>query len=220
MKEVLESKDLSIVSNEGRTGASVKPCRLLVQMCCGPCSIYPLKSALKGHADVWGFFYNPNIHPYSEFKKRLSAVKTLAGYLSVNLILNEEYKPVSFIKKLKSSAGNVKYPPKDLRCGCCYSVRLEETAKAARSNGFDSFSSSLLYSKYQNHDEIREIGIGLGKKYGILFYYEDFRTGWQEGINESKEKGLYRQKYCGCIYSKIERYSNRKGVKEGLKPGK
>ncbi len=208
----MEEAPVSTHSNRLLNGEAVKPGRILVHMCCGPCSIYPLKSILGDHSEVWGFFYNPNIHPHSEFLKRLQAVKTLAGYLSIDVILHEEYKPLPFIKHLKASTGGTKYPPKDLRCGYCYALRLEATARAAKSNGFDAFSSSLLYSKYQNHDEIRRLGIDLGKKYGILFYYEDYRTGWQEGIDESREKGLYRQKYCGCIYSRIERYSKKKGA--------
>lgn len=191
-----------------------EPGRILVHMCCGPCSIMPLKTFLNGRAEVWGYFYNPNIHPYSEFKKRLEAVKTLASCLSVKVIYNEEYTASSFIKDMKASlGGDVKYPPKDERCSFCYSTRLEETAKAAKANGFDAFSSSLLYSRYQNHDEIKALGVDLGRKYGIIFYYGDFRSNWQEGIDQSKDMGLYRQKYCGCIYSRIERYSKKARAK-------
>lgn len=191
-----------------------KPPRLLVHMCCGPCSIIPLKSVLGGW-DVWGFFFNPNIHPYGEFRKRLEAVKQLAGYLSINVIYNEEYRPTRFINEMKASlcpddSGEVRYPAFGDRCVYCYRVRLEETARAAKENGFEFFTSSLLYSKYQNHGNIKEAGIGFALKYGVEFYYEDFRPGWQAGIDESKEMGLYRQKYCGCIYSRIERYSKKK----------
>lgn len=188
--------------------------KLLVHMCCGPCSVYPIKDRLNGVAEVWGFFHNPNIHPLSEFRKRLEAVKTLAAHLSINVIYDETYRPVEFIKGMKASlelgGEDVKFPPKDKRCSYCYSTRLEETARAAKANGFDSFTSSLLYSKYQNHEEIKAFGIDLAEKYGILFYYEDYREGWQKGIDGSKEIGLYRQKYCGCAYSKIERYSKKK----------
>ena len=83
---------------------------------------------------------------------------------------------------------------------------MEETAKSAAELGFPGFSSTLLYSRYQNQEMIRELGVKLGERYGVRFHYEDFRTGWQEGINLSKEMGLYRQKYCGCIYSEKERY--------------
>lgn len=190
---------------------------MLVHMCCGPCSIIPLKSALKDRYDIRGFFHNPNIHPYSEFLKRLSAVKTLAACLSVELICDEEYRPTAFVRGMKASIpGSPKFPPKDSRCSFCYSTRLEETARTASLNGFDSFSSSLLYSRYQDHDEVKRLGVDLGKKYGILFYYEDFRALWQEGIDASKEMGLYRQKYCGCVYSRIERYAGESSM--GLKP--
>ncbi|MBI5587998.1 MAG: epoxyqueuosine reductase QueH [Deltaproteobacteria bacterium] len=192
--------------------------RMLVHMCCGPCSIIPLKAALRGKCEVWGFFHNPNIHPYSEFLKRLSAVKRLASYLSIDLICDEKYRPTAFIKAMKASLHEkgVKFPPKGSRCSFCYSARLEKTALSAVANGFDSFTSSLLYSTSQDHEEVKRVGSDLGKKYGIPFYYEDFRKGWQEGIDTSKEMGLYRQKYCGCVYSKIERYSDKKTKQNNL----
>lgn len=92
------------------------------------------------------------------------------------------------------------------RCTYCYQSRLEETARTAAEHGFDSFSSSLLYSRYQQHDVIRASGAALGARYGIEFLYEDFRVGWQAGIAASKALGLYRQQYCGCIYSERDRY--------------
>lgn len=184
--------------------------RILVHMCCGPCSIIPLKSVLEGEAQVWGYFHNPNIHPFSEFRKRLEAVKTLAGLLAIDIICDEGYRPVEFIKGMKASIeSEERFPAHGARCGYCYSTRLEATARAARDNGFDFFSSSLLYSRYQDHEKVKGYGFDLAEKYGILFYYEDFRAGWQEGIDLSKDMGLYRQKYCGCIYSRIERYSGK-----------
>jgi epoxyqueuosine reductase len=189
--------------------------RVLVHMCCGPCAVIPLKTLLNGRFEVWGFFHNPNIHPYSEFLKRLSAVKTLASHLEVDLICNEEYRPMEFIREMRESLPEMapKHPPKGQRCSFCYSTRLEETAKAAAMNGFDAFSSSLLYSKYQDHDEIKKLGAKLAEKYSVRFYYEDFRVGWQEGFDRSREIGLYMQKYCGCVYSKIERYAGKKKAK-------
>lgn len=226
------NKDLSITTplseqaNADNTGGVALACprvseagagRILVHMCCGPCSIVPIKAMLGGDAasapDVWGFFHNPNIHPFFEFKKRLEAAKRLASLLAVNVIFDEEYRPTAFIKGVKEAAksnGKKGFPEKDGRCGFCYSSRLEETAKAALSNGFDAFSSSLLYSRYQNHDEIKALGLGLSLKYGIPFFYADYRGGWQAGIDASREMGLYRQKYCGCIYSRIERYSKKR----------
>jgi len=95
------------------------------------------------------------------------------------------------------------------RCSYCYASRLNATAAVAAESGFKAFSTSLLYSRYQRHDEIRELGDQLARQYGIEFYYEDFRKGWQEGIRISKEMGLYRQQYCGCIYSEKDRYHRK-----------
>jgi epoxyqueuosine reductase len=92
------------------------------------------------------------------------------------------------------------------RCYTCYSMRLNYAAKMAKDRAFDAFTTTLLYSKYQKHDLIRSIGETLAKEYGISFYYQDFRVGWSEGVRISKEKGLYRQPYCGCIYSEKDRY--------------
>ncbi|MBI5893299.1 MAG: epoxyqueuosine reductase QueH [Deltaproteobacteria bacterium] len=204
--------------------------KLLVHICCGPCAIYPLKKILDGKPvpeglnqgmDVWGFFFNPNIHPYTEYKKRLEAVKILADKMDIKMIYRDEYGLEEFLKHtLRTetvtqgfSLENVK--PEGLsynkraRCGYCYSSRLEATAIAAKENRFDYFSSSLLYSKYQDHDEIKKIGLGLADKYGVAFYYDDFRIGWKEGIKESKDMGHYRQQYCGCIFSEKERYLYR-----------
>ena len=146
--------------------------RVLVHMCCGPCSIYPIRSILKERAQVFGFFHNPNIHPYSEFKLRLAAVKKLAGLLDLDVLYDEEYRPTAFIKGMKRSlppewrGGK---PPEGPRCSYCYSERLEATARAAKAHRFDAFSSSLLYSRYANHDEIKELGLGLADRYGRKF---------------------------------------------------
>lgn len=202
MKEVISIKDLPAVSAPGRNTP------VLAHICCGPCSIMPLKSLLDGKAEVSGFFHNPNIHPLSEFRKRLAAARELARHLSLNVIFDEEYRPSAFLKGLKEHAGPG-FPKTGKRCEHCYYLRLEATARAASHLGFPVFTSSLLYSRYQDHDAIRSAGIELAGKYGILFLYEDFRPLWQEGIDASKALGLYRQKYCGCIYSKMERYSKK-----------
>ena len=210
-----EGSSVDLVCPTGAVGTTGSV-RVLVHMCCGPCSIYPIKSILKESAQVFGFFHNPNIHPYSEFKLRLAAVKKLAGLLDLDVLYDEEYRPTAFIKGMKRSlppelrGGK---PPEGPRCTYCYSERLEATARAAKAHKFDAFSSSLLYSRYANHDEIKELGLGLADRYGLKFYYEDFRPGWLSGIEDSKDMGLYRQKYCGCIYSKIERFSKKKKKK-------
>lgn len=203
--------------------------KLLVHICCGPCAIYPLRKLLEGKpapealnqgVDVWGFFYNPNIHPYTEYRKRLEAVKTLAERMGIKVIYRDEYNLEEFLKNMVEAYGGdrseIPSPvsiPRSVRCKYCYSSRLEATALTAKENGFDGFSSSLLYSRYQNHEMIKGIGFMLADRYGIPFYYDDFRLGWKEGIKESKEMNLYRQQYCGCMFSEKERYLNVKHLR-------
>jgi predicted adenine nucleotide alpha hydrolase (AANH) superfamily ATPase len=175
-----------------------RPMKVLLHICCAPCSIYPLV-ALRGQgADVTGFFFNHNIHPYQEYRRRLDTVKEYAGKSGLDIIYRDEYLLEEFLAAVADT------PTK--RCQYCYASRLEATAKAAAEEGFDAFTSTLLYSRYQRHDEIRALGERLATAYGVVFHYDDYRRGWQEGIRISKELGLYRQQYCGCIYSEKERY--------------
>jgi len=175
---------------------------ILLHTCCGPCALYPLRTLRAADHSVTGFFYNHNIHPYQEYARRLEAAQQMAGVMSLHLMLRDDYDLEGFL-------ANVAAEP-DKRCRYCYTSRLRATACAASGHGFDAFTSSLLYSRYQQHDEIRMAGEQAGKEFGVTFYYEDFRGGWQEGIRLSKEMGLYRQQYCGCIYSEKERYAPRK----------
>ena len=122
----------------------------------------------------------------------------MAEQQAMPLIVRDDYDLEDFL-------ANVAAEP-DKRCGYCYSSRLRAIAQAAAEGGFDAYTSSLLYSRYQKHDEIRASGELIGSEYGVEFYYRDFRSGWQEGIRLSKEMGLYRQQYCGCVYSEKERY--------------
>ncbi|MBI2353439.1 MAG: epoxyqueuosine reductase QueH [Deltaproteobacteria bacterium] len=175
--------------------------KILLHICCGPCALYPLRTLRNtGHA-VTGFFYNPNIHPYQEYARRLAAAREMAELEALPLIVRDDYDLEGFL-------ANVAAAPQR-RCGYCYASRLRATALLAAGQGYDAFSASLLYSRYQRHDEIRELGEQLGREHGVVFHYEDFRRGWQEGIRLSKELGLYRQQYCGCIYSEKERYMPR-----------
>jgi predicted adenine nucleotide alpha hydrolase (AANH) superfamily ATPase len=150
---------------------------------------------------VTGFFYNHNIHPYQEYCLRRDAVVQMAEQESLPLIMRDEYDLEGFLT-------NVAAAP-ELRCTYCYASRLRATARIAYEEGFDAFTAALLYSPYQKHDEIRALGEQIGREYGVPFHYEDFRPGWQEGIKLSKEQGLYRQQYCGCIYSEKDRYLPR-----------
>jgi predicted adenine nucleotide alpha hydrolase (AANH) superfamily ATPase len=172
--------------------------KVLLHICCAPCSIYPVKTLRGGGLDVMGFFYRHNIHPYTECLKRQETLQTYAGEIDLPVIYQEGYELESFIQ-------NVVYREKD-RCHYCYHDRLRTTALLAKRGKFDYFSSTLLYSKFQKHDAIKAIGEAVGKSAGVPFLYEDFRQGWKEGIETSKKRKMYRQQYCGCIYSEKERY--------------
>lgn len=172
--------------------------KILLHTCCGPCALFPLRQLRAAGHEVTGFFYNHNIHPYQEYVRRRDAAMQMAEQEQLPLLVRDDYDLEGFL-------ANVAAAPEQ-RCSYCYSSRLEATAEAAATGGFDAFSASLLYSRYQKHEEIRVLGEQLGVQYGVAFYYEDFRSGWQEGIKLSKDAGLYRQQYCGCIYSEKERY--------------
>ena len=172
--------------------------KVLLHICCAPCSIYPVKNLRAESLEVMGFFYRNNIHPYRECLKRQDTLKSYAQQIDLRVIYQEGYEFEGFIQ-------NVVYREKD-RCNYCYHDRLRSTALLAKRGKFDYFSSTLLYSKFQNHEAIKSIGESIGKTVGVQFLYEDFRRGWKEGIKESKTQGLYRQQYCGCIYSEKERF--------------
>ncbi len=171
---------------------------ILLHICCAPCAIYPVQELRASGLHVSGFFFNPNIHPYQEYRRRLETVRKYAELVELQVIYRDEYRLEEFL-------ANVAATPAE-RCLYCYASRLEVAAAEAVRLGFDAFTTSLLYSRYQKHDVIREIGERIGEKYGITFHYVDFRKGWQEGIVVSKRMELYRQQYCGCIYSEKERY--------------
>lgn len=148
--------------------------------------------------DITGYFFNPNIHPYQEYQKRLDALKQYSEKAGLKVIYRDEYLLEEFLR-------NVSHRVKE-RCQFCYSIRLEATAREAKDKAFDGFSTTLLQSTHQNHALIKETGERMAQEIGIPFYYEDFRQGWRRGLEVSKSMGLYRQQYCGCIYSEKERF--------------
>ncbi len=173
--------------------------KLLLHICCGPCALFPLKKLREAGHEVTGFFYNHNIHPYQEYVKRRDAAVQMAEQEALPLILRDDYDLEGFLASVAATPST--------RCSYCYASRLTATAEAAVAGGFEAYTASLLYSRYQKHEEIRLRGEQIGAEQGVAFYYEDFRPGWQEGIRLSREQGLYRQQYCGCIYSEKERYA-------------
>lgn len=175
--------------------------KILMHICCANCAIYPVRVLREQNHLVTGLFYNPNIHPYQEYRKRLNAVRDYARQTELEVIYRDDYALEEFLAQV------AKVP--DSRCNFCYQSRLEETARRAASEGFDAFSTSLLYSRFQQHELIREFGLALANRYGVDFLYQDFRSGWKEGIDASRAMGLYRQQYCGCIYSEKDRFHPR-----------
>jgi predicted adenine nucleotide alpha hydrolase (AANH) superfamily ATPase len=172
--------------------------KILLHICCANCVIYPLERMREKGDETVGYFFNPNIHPYQEYQKRLDALEKYSEGVGLNVIYRDEYLLEEFLR-------NVSHRVKE-RCRYCYSVRLEATAREAKDRAFDGFSTTLLQSTHQNHALIRETGERVAREIGIPFYYEDFRQGWRRGVEISKAIGLYRQQYCGCIYSERERF--------------
>ena len=172
--------------------------KILLHICCAPCAIYPLKILRSEGFEVMGFFYNRNIHPFQECRRRKKALMAYAELEHLEVIYQNGYDMEGFLQ-------NVVFREKE-RCSYCYHDRLKTTAVIARHGKFDYFTSTLLQSKFQKHDTVRSIGESLGKSYGVPFLYRDFREGWKEGIEISKSLNMYRQQYCGCIYSEKERF--------------
>lgn len=182
------------------------PPSLLLHSCCAPCSSYVLKY-LSDYFKITVLYYNPNISPESEYLKRIEEQKRLISEMSFkNLVklIPETYNPAEFYNAVK---GLENLPEGGERCFICYRLRLEETAKISKQNSFDYFTSTLSISPYKNAEKLNEIGEELAKLYGINHLPCDFKkkNGYKESINLSKEYNLYRQDYCGCIFSKAEK---------------
>lgn len=176
--------------------------KVLLHICCGPCTIYPLKVLRQQGHEIEGFFYNPNIHPYTEFRKRLETLEGFASDSRLLLHIDKSYDLEAFLKGALERG--------EARCLFCYRVRLERAFNKAKQEGFEALTTTLLYSKYQRHDEIAAIGNELAYAYDVGFLYRDFRVGWKEGQDESRRLNMYRQKYCGCIFSERDRFYKRK----------
>ena len=175
--------------------------KVLLHICCAPCSAMCIKKLREDDIDVTGYWYNPNIHPYQEYESRLNALKEYSKMIDLDVIYNDYYGLREFTANVISDLSN--------RCDYCYTKRLEELVKYAKENGFDAFSSTLFISPYQKHDKLKDICESLSKKYNIKFYYQDFREYFYEGKKMFKETGLYMQKYCGCVFSEEDRYKKK-----------
>ena len=172
--------------------------KLLLHTCCAPCATYPVKVLKEMDMDIMGFFYRYNIHPFQECVKREETLKHYSESIGLKVIYQPDYKIEKFLQ-------SIIFREKE-RCRYCYYDRLKATALVAKKGKFEGFTTTLLYSKFQNHELIRQTGEALAKNYGLKFFYHDFREGWKFGIEESKRLKMYRQQYCGCIYSEKDRY--------------
>ncbi len=175
--------------------------RVLIHACCANCLLYPLKVLSSEFDEVFVYWFNPNVHPYTEYEKRLGAMKRLEELKGLRVIYNTRYSVKEWLRAVAFR--------EEKRCLFCYHNRLSMAASVAKRGGFDCFTTTLLYSKQQRHELIKEVGELVAKEKGVRFYYRDFREGWKEGIEESLSLGLYRQNYCGCIYSEEERFKPR-----------
>lgn len=171
---------------------------ILLHACCGPCSIYPTSRLEEDGNKFSILFFNPNIHPYKEFKRRLNTLSVYAASKHYPLIVMKDY-PLE-----ECLTGMLNEPI--VRCAYCYRIRLETTAKYAKENNYDAFTTTLLVSKYQKHELIKKIASEMAEKYDIPFYYEDYREGFEKGEEISKELEMYRQNYCGCVFSERDRF--------------
>lgn len=190
--------------------------KLLLHTCCAPCSVYCIKSLRAEGIEPTLYWYNPNIHPYAEYKARRDALREYAKLVNVELREDDAYGLDEFVKNVAGM---------DLAKRCeeyCYPKRLRQAFEYAKANGFDAITTTLLYSIYQKHEFIDDLMYQLSQEYGIEFIYRDFRQGWQEGQDEARRIGLYMQKYCGCVFSEEEsglgREFGRKMKKAGISP--
>jgi hypothetical protein len=185
--------------------------KVLLHICCAPCTIYPLK-VLRGEGhEVTGFFYNPNIHPSTEFHRRQEALAAYGRVALLPLIMDSSYDFEAFIEAVLPLGAD--------RCPVCYRMRLDRTFRRAVEEGADAVCATLLYSRYQRHEAIAAIAEELSAKYAVPFLYRDFRKGWKEGQEGARRLNIYRQSYCGCIFSEHERFLAKASTKAPVSRG-
>lgn len=167
-----------------------------MHLCCAPCASFPIEQLKSEGITVDGLFYNPNIHPYEEFKKREAEVRNLGEIYDMKIHFMPDFEQELW-DNLNSNDKN--------RCSMCYHKRLERLFKFASLQKYDAVTSSLLISPYQDHAQIKALSERYSKKFGVDFLYRDFRPNYREGQKIAKEHGFYRQKYCGCMISLLEK---------------
>lgn len=172
--------------------------KLLLHICCAPCANRPLETLRDEGMEVTGFWYNPNIHPFTEYRSRRDTVRQFAKDADLPLCEQDEYGLRPFVRAVAADIPG--------RCAKCYAMRLMQTARYAAENGFDAFTSSLFISPYQNFDLMTQLGRDAAAEFGVQFLERDFRPLFREGQSFARSHNFYMQKYCGCIFSEQERY--------------
>ena len=171
--------------------------KILLHICCAPCATAVLENLRADGYEVTGYFYNPSIHPWKEFKRRLDALKEWAPSVNLPVIYYEEYPLEDNIRMLLSGEN---------RCFSCFSDRMKKSAELASEMGIGLFTSTLTVSPYQNHEFLKKAGTIAAAQYDIQFVYIDFRSSYRRTIELSRGLGMYRQPYCGCVFSERDRY--------------
>jgi predicted adenine nucleotide alpha hydrolase (AANH) superfamily ATPase len=172
---------------------------ILLHVCCAHCTAYPVEYWRQQGYELTAFWYNPNIHPYTEHQNRFEAVKKLSEERKFPLIVADGYEMSAYFRAV---AGNEKE-----RCRCCFQLRLSKTAKVAKEHNISAFTTTLLISPHQKHDLIKEVGDNIAENSDTPFLYADLRKRYSDSRHITKPMELYRQQYCGCLYSEWERYN-------------
>ena len=170
----------------------------LLHICCAPCANQCIDTLRGEGAEVTGFWYNPNIHPFTEYRSRRNCLRDYAQAIELPLVEQNDYGIRPFCRAVADDIAG--------RCVKCYEMRLFTAAQYAAEHGFDSFTSSLFISPYQKHELMKEVAQQAADTYGVEFLYRDFRPLFRAGQDRARELGFYMQKYCGCIFSEEERY--------------
>jgi len=175
---------------------------VLIHCCCAHCAAYTVDYWRQQGYDVSALWYNPNIHPYMEHQSRLESMKSLAQHMNLPFIITEGYDMIEYFRQVAGHEAE--------RCGYCFRQRLAKTADTALEQGFDAFTTTLLISPQQKHELLKETGSELAMEKGVDFLYADLRKRYSDSRHMTKPMELYRQQYCGCIYSEWERYADMK----------
>ena len=176
----------------------------LLHICCAPCANQCIEVLRGDHFEVTGYWYNPNIHPFTEYRARRNTLRDYAATIELPMIEQNDYALRPFIREVAEDIGG--------RCVKCYEMRLFEAARQAKEGGFDSFTSSLFISPYQNFELMRETAERAASAYDVQFLFRDFRPYFRAGQDKARELGFYMQKYCGCVFSEEERYIKAKKI--------